>query len=214
MTQDITKKISKVSHAHDNALSRLENFHAERERLIKYIDELDAWLGSKENTLKTIEKTLRVENIGKCKEVNIELLTQRENIEQTKDHLNSLCRQYHASDQLNDLTDSVTNLFKKYESVCRLSVKVLQKLEGHLTEQYNESQEKFLIWKKQAQETVSSCQDVSGRVITIKQINLKQATMHCWRFANNRVYVERQNCRIMPNLYYKISRHFMVFVLI
>lgn len=39
---------------------------------------------------------------------------------------------------------------------------MLQKLEGHLTEQYNESQEKFLIWKKQAQETISSCQAVSG----------------------------------------------------
>ena len=75
LTADMTKKISKVSLAHENALSRLENFHAERERLIKYIKELDSWLGSKENTLKTIEKTLRVENIGKCKEVNVELLT-------------------------------------------------------------------------------------------------------------------------------------------
>lgn len=162
VTKDIARKLDRVQHAHENALIRLENFDAERDRLIRYVTELETWIATKENTLLTIEKTLRVENISKCKEVNVELLTQRENIEQTKDHLNGLCRQYHASDKLQDLTESVTNLVKKYESICRLSARVLNKLEAHLSEQYNVSQERFLIWKKHAAEVINDCQDVTG----------------------------------------------------
>jgi DNA repair exonuclease SbcCD ATPase subunit len=168
-SKEIERKLAKVQTAHEKAVLRLENFEAERDRLLSYVKELETWITKKENTLLTIEKTHRIENIVKCKEVNVELLTQRENIEQTKDYLNGLCRKYHASDKIEQITESVTNLVKKYEGICRLSVRVLNQLESTLTEQYTAALEKILVWKKHASEVISNSQDVTGKsCLTLK----------------------------------------------
>ena len=136
---------------------------------MKYVSDLDLWLKTKEKSLKNIEKTNRAENLKKCKELNVELISQRENVETAKEHLNQLIRQFHSSENIQNLISSVTDLVKSYESVCRYSATVLNKLESNLESNFGSIQEKFFIWKKQASDIITSCQDVPGESHDIAQ---------------------------------------------
>ena len=100
---EIDKTLKRVEEARQNAIERVDKFNAEKDKLMKYVDELSLWLKTKDKSLKSIEKTNRGENIKKCKDLNVELVEQRENIENTKDHLNNLIRTFHSSDKIDDL---------------------------------------------------------------------------------------------------------------
>ena len=168
--EEISEKLQKVTKTKETAAIRLENFSLEKDRLMKYVSDLDLWLKTKEKSLKNIEKTNRAENLKKCKELNVELISQRENVETAKEHLNQLIRQFHSSENIQDLISSVTDLVKSYESVCRYSATVLNKLESNLESNFGSTQEKFFIWKKkQASDVITCCQDVPGESHDIAQ---------------------------------------------
>ena len=63
----------------------------------------------------------------------------------------------------------MTDLVKSYESVCRYSATVLNKLESNLESNFGSIQEKFFIGKKQASDVITCCQDVPGESHDIAQ---------------------------------------------
>ena len=60
-------------------------------------------------------------------DVNAELLSHRDDIESTKEHLNNLCRKYQTP-ELNGVQEKVANLSTKYDRVFKLSSKGALKL--------------------------------------------------------------------------------------
>jgi len=102
--------------------------------------------------------------------VNVDLLSQRENIENTKEHLNQLIRQFHSSDKLGEVVEAVGNCSKGYENVCRYSAQVLNKIEANLENNFDSIQEKLSLWKRQTLEIIADCQDISGEEADINGI--------------------------------------------
>ena len=170
---EIDKTLKKVETARESAIQRVDKFHAEKDKLMKYVDELTVWLATKDKSLKSIQNT---KNMKKCKELNVELVSQRENIETTKDHLNSLIRMFHSSDQIDDLVQAVRQLSNDYETVCQYSATLMSKFESNLEHDYDSIKERFFVWKKHAQDVLTECQDIIGEPLTINQNieNLKQ----------------------------------------
>ncbi|CAK8680522.1 unnamed protein product [Clavelina lepadiformis] len=161
-------KLERATAAYKQAQLKLEDFTTQKSMLLKYVMELQDWLDHKAQALNAMQRSPKPEHLKKSRDIHAELLSQRDNVESTKEHLNNLCRKYQTS-ELTSVQDKVSNLATKYDEIFKLATKVVDNLESSLDDDLINSVKDFYSWFRSAKEVLGACSDTSGDVPALEE---------------------------------------------